>query len=150
MRRTLDGPVAAPVWPPGIAVRPFLPEDAKAAHAVLQSGFWEGGGGATTFRRWWSALRKDDEFDASLFFIAKDGEGVAGLVQCWTSAFIKDLAVHPRLRRRGVGRALMLTAFNAFAVRGAGYVDLKVSEDNTTAQRLYLSLDMRVVERLAA
>ena len=29
------------------------------------------------------------------------------MMQCWTSAFVKDLAVHPRARKQGVGRALM-------------------------------------------
>ncbi|MBI1359077.1 MAG: GNAT family N-acetyltransferase [Alphaproteobacteria bacterium] len=150
MRRTLEGPIEAPSWPTGVSVRTFRQADAEAAHSVLQSGFWEGGGGATTFRRWWSELRKDDEFDPGLFYIVEDGQGVAGMVQCWTSAFVKDLAVLPRLRRRGIGRALMLTAFDAFKTRGADHVDLKVNEENIAAQRLYHSLGMQVVERLAA
>ena len=60
---------------------------------------------------------------------------------------MKDLAVHPRVRRRGIGRALMLTAFHTFERRGARYVDLKVREENLNAQRLYRDLGMTVVGR---
>lgn len=147
MRRELDGTVDRPEWPEGVYCRTLQEKDAKAAHAVLSAGFWEGGGGAPMFRQWWSQLRKDSEFDPALFFLAVDREGVIGLAQCWTSAFVKDLAVHLRARRRGVGRALMLTAFGAFAGRGAGHVDLKVREENLGAQRLYHDLGMRIVGR---
>lgn len=151
MRRDLLEPLEPPVWPAGVTVRTLGPKpdrkDAKAAHAVLESGFWEGGGGAPVFPRWWKALRRDPEFDPAFLFLAVEGGDVVGMAQCWTSAFVKDLAVHPRARRRGIGRALMLTAFDAFAKRGASHVDLKVREENETALRLYQSLRMRIVSR---
>ncbi|RYG32750.1 MAG: GNAT family N-acetyltransferase [Burkholderiales bacterium] len=151
MRRELSSPVEPPVWPAGVNVRTLAAKpdkaEAKAAHSVLESGFWEGGGGAPIFPRWWKALRKDPEFDPSLVFLTFEGGHVIGMAQCWTSAFIKDLAVHPRARRRGIGRALMLTTFDTFAKRGATYVDLKVREENETAQRLYQSLSMRTIAR---
>ena len=151
MRRDLSGPVEAPAWPPGVTVRTLdaKPDrkEAKAAHSVLEAGFWEGGGGAPIFPRWWKALRKDSEFDPALVFIAYEGKDVVGMAQCWTSAFIKDIAVHPRARRHGIGRALTLTTFEAFKKRGAVHVDLKVREENETAQRLYTSLRMRIVSR---
>jgi ribosomal protein S18 acetylase RimI-like enzyme len=153
MRRDLPGEMELPRWPHWIALktmsRKLDRKEARAAHAVLEAGFWEGGGGAPIFRQWWNALRKDDEFDPSLVFLVIDDEGVAGMAQCWTSAFVKDLAVHPRARRQGIGRALMLTTFREFAKRGAAHVDLKVREENENAQRLYRSLGMRVVERIA-
>ena len=151
MRRDLLEPVEAPVWPVGVTVRTLgaKPDrnDAKAAHSVLESGFWEGGGGAPIFPRWWKALRKDSEFDPALVFLAFEDGQVVGMAQCWTSAFVKDLAVQPRARRRGIGRALMLSTFEAFAKRGAAHVDLKVREENETAFGLYQSLRMRIVSR---
>lgn len=122
-------------------------KDAKAAHAVLALGFWEGGGGAPKFGKWWSQLRKDPEYDPALCFVAVDSDGVIGVVQCWTTAFVKDIAVHPRARRRGIGRALMLTAFEIFKARGAKHVDLKVREENQQAIALYSSIGMALVER---
>jgi ribosomal protein S18 acetylase RimI-like enzyme len=152
MRRDLSGPVEVPVWPRGIVVKTLSAKpDRKllqAAHAVLEPGYWEGGGGAPIFRQWWKALHKDAEYDPSLVYVAVDGEGVAGLAQCWTSAFVKDVAVAPRMRRKGLGRALMLNVFAEFAQRGAQHVDLKVREDNAGAIALYHSLRMRTVERL--
>lgn len=152
MRRELDGAIEPPLWPAGVSVQTLgAKPDRKllqAAHAVLESGYWEGGGGAPIFRRWWNALHKDQEYDPALVFIATDGEGVVGLAQCWTSAFMKDLVVAPRMRRKGLGRALMLHAFFEFARRGATHVDLKVREDNTGAIALYHSLRMRTIEHL--
>jgi ribosomal protein S18 acetylase RimI-like enzyme len=151
MRRELRGEIETPRLPPGVSLRALTTKPDKtlvqAAHAVLEAGFWEGGGGAPIFRQWWNALRKDDEFDPALVFLAMDSEGVAGMAQCWTSAFVKDLAVRPRARRRGIGRALMLAAFHAFARRGATHVDLKVREENEPAIALYRSLDMHIAGR---
>ena len=151
MRRELSGDIEQPAWPTGVICRTLAPKpdkrDAKAAHAVLEAGFWEGGGGAPIFRKWWPQLRRDSEFDPALLFLAIEGKDVIGMAQCWTSAFIKDLAVHPRVRNRGIGRALMLTTFHAFAKRGVSHVDLKVREENANAQRLYRDLGMTIVSR---
>lgn len=151
MRQRLAGEVEQLVLPAGVVLKSLgaKPDMAlvEAAHAVLEAGYWEGGGGAPVFRQWWKALRKDEEFDPALIFVAIDGHGVAGMAQCWTSAFVKDLAVHPRARRRGIGRALMLAAFHEFARRGAVHVDLKVGEENANARALYHSLGMQMVSR---
>jgi len=69
------------------------------------------------------------------------------VAQCWTSAYIKNLVVHPRAQGRGLGRALLLHAFNVFQQRREGFVDLKVLEDNVRAQHLYESVGMHVVRR---
>ena len=150
MRRELRGTYPEPSWPAGIRIRTLNGQDkkdAKAAHAVLEAGYYEGGGGAPKFNKWWSQLKKDKEFDSELFFLASDVEGVVGICQCWTSFFVKDVAVHPRARRRGIARALMLTAFEAFKARGAAHLELKVREENVAAQTLYAGLAMTVIAR---
>jgi len=151
MRCDLSGAIESPQWPNAVVLATLgaRPDKklAQAAHGILEAGFWEGGGGAPTFRKWWKALRKDDEFDPDLVFLAMEGADVIGMAHCWTSAFVKDLAVHPRARRRGVGRALMLSIFKAFAARGAIQVDLKVREENAVAIALYRSLRMQTIAR---
>jgi hypothetical protein len=115
MRRDLSGMTEAPRWPDGVVPATLGPRPDKkrvqAAHGVLAAGFWEGGGGAPIFRQWWQALRRGEAFDPALVFIAGEGADVIGMAHCWTSAFLKDLAVHPRAR--------VLAAFKAFAARGA-------------------------------
>ena len=70
-----------------------------------------------------------------------------GVAQCWTSAFIKNLAVHPCAQGQGLGRALLLHSFQVFKQRGEPYVDLKVLESNLRARHLYESAGMRFVLR---
>lgn len=151
MRRDLSGAIESPQWPDGVVLATLGPKSDKklvqGAHGVLEAGYWEGGGGAPIFRQWWKALRKDEEFDPELVFLALQGADVIGMAQCWTSAFVKDLAVHPRARRQGIGRALMLAVFSAFAQRGATHVDLKVREENDSAIALYTSVRMQTVSR---
>jgi ribosomal protein S18 acetylase RimI-like enzyme len=144
LRRDLTEEIADPAWPAGFHLRAFSAEDAPAAHHLMQTAYAQGGGSVGAFEAWWPGLRDDAEFDASLCFLAIDGAGeIAGVAQCWTSGFIKDLVVHPRARRRGLAEALMLTAFQAFRRRGASHVDLKVETDNPTgAVRLYRRLGM--------
>lgn len=126
--------------------RGFDPADAFAVHSLLALGYARGGGEVAAFEDWWSALRGDEEFAADLCFLAVDRSGdILGVAQCWTSAFIKDLVVHPKARRRGLGEALLTTAFQAFQRRGAAHVDLKVRRDNRSALRLYRRLGMREV-----
>ena len=100
-------------------------------------------GAVASFEDWYGNLTTDSEFDPALCVpaLAEDGQ-VAGFVQCWTSNFIKDLAVAPAYRGQGVGAALMQHAFSLFAARGAPYVDLKVGVDEEPARRLYARLGM--------
>jgi ribosomal protein S18 acetylase RimI-like enzyme len=144
LRRDLSDAVADPVWPAGFSVRTFAAEDAPAVHRLIRLAYAQGGGRVGEFDAWWPALRNDSEFDASLCFLAIDWTGqILGAAQCWTSAYVKDLVVHPAARRQGLAEALLLTAFQAFRRLGAAHVDLKVETDNPTgAVRLYRRLGM--------
>jgi GNAT superfamily N-acetyltransferase len=50
--------------------------------------------------------------------------------QCWISAFIKDLVVHPLARRRGIATALLSRVFWEFRRRGVKHVDENVQVNN--------------------
>lgn len=147
MRCDLTEAVPAIDWPSGIELRQYHPELAEAVHQLMELGFREGGGRVPALDLWQQRFETDPEYDPSLCFIALDAEGVVGVCQCWTSAYIKNLVVHPRAQGLGLGRALLLNAFNVFQQRREGFVDLKVLEDNLRAQRLYESAGMRVVRR---
>lgn len=121
--------------------------DAVQVHQLLTLGYHDGGGSVPDYSSWLHTLEHDPEFDPALCFTAWDDSGLVGVIQCWTSAFIKDLVVHPQARRHGTGRALLSQAFRAFALRGEGWVDLKVMENNLGARRLYEKAGMRYVQR---
>jgi ribosomal protein S18 acetylase RimI-like enzyme len=143
LRRDLGDQIAPPVWPRTYHLRTFTQADAAAVHRVLQEAYAGGGGHVDAFDVWWNTLRTDSEFDVSLcFFAADENNRVCGVAQCWTSGFVKDLAVHPSVRRRGIAEALMLTVFSEFKRQGAAHVDLKIQADNAGALRLYRRLGM--------
>jgi ribosomal protein S18 acetylase RimI-like enzyme len=151
MEIRLAGATPPPEWPPGVAVRRADVEaDAPGVHELLELAF---GGSAeeerpyAEWRSWWIT---DAEFDPSAWFLAEEDGELAGVALCWSSGFLKDLAVHPAHRRRGIGRALLLHVFAEFRSRGADAVSLKVDGDNVTARRLYDAAGMRVTERLVA
>lgn len=140
MRRSLLLPVPVPVWPDGIGPVPFSPEHALAAHALLAEAYAQGGGTVPArFVPWWETVSTDEEFDPNLCFVAMTEDGtMAGFALCWTSSFIKDIAVSPAHRRKGVGEALLLSALRTLKARGHEQVGLKVETSNPSgAQRLY-------------
>ena len=147
MRRNLAEGVPAITWPQGIVLSEYRPELAVAVHRLMELGYQEGGGRVPALDVWQQRFETDPEYDPSLCFIALDAEGIVGACQCWTSAYIKNLVVHPRAQGQGLGRALLLHAFKVFQQRREGFVDLKVLEDNLRAQRLYESAGMRVIRR---
>jgi len=142
LRKILDDALAAPHWPEGFVMRVFEHRDAQALHALLEEVFDDGADGP--FDEWWPRIAGDAEFDPALCFLAIDGKGrLAGAALCWTTGFVKDLAVHPEARRQGLGEALMRHVFLVFRERGADHVDLKTNTvENTAAFRLYERLGM--------
>ncbi|MDG4882113.1 N-acetyltransferase [Mesorhizobium sp. WSM4884] len=142
LRKLLDDALIAPHWPDGFIMRPFEHRDAQALHALLEEAFDDGGEGP--FDDWLERISGDAEFDPDLCFLVIDGKGLlAGAALCWTSGFVKDLAVHPGSRKRGIGEALMRHVFLAFRDRGAIHVDLKTNTvRHAAAFRLYERLGM--------
>jgi len=147
MRRNLAEDVPVITWPEGVCVHAYRPELAEEVHRLMELGYQDGGGRVPALDVWQQRFETDPEYNPSLCFVAQDAEGIVAVCQCWTSAYIKNLVVHPRARRLGLGRALLLNAFQVFQQRREGFVDLKVLEDNVRAQRLYERVGMYVVRR---
>lgn len=143
LQRDLRGPLPLPVWPEGVSLVPFTEDMAPTLHALMVAGYTAGEGDAGPFDTWWHRLRSDIEYDPALVFVAANADGTyAGICQCWTSAFVKDLVVAEAFRGRGIGEALMLTACHAFRRRGAERLALKVLPGNARALKLYRRLGM--------
>ncbi|MCC5996675.1 MAG: GNAT family N-acetyltransferase [Oceanicaulis sp.] len=145
---TLPDQPSAP--PPGVVWALFdAALHAQAARVLLNDAYREGGGAVEDFETWWPVLLGDSEFDPALCFVAlgKEDGAMAAFAQCWTSGYVKDIAVAVRWRRKALGRALMRRIFQAFKSRGVGQVELKVEADNPHgALAFYESLGMQAVE----
>lgn len=147
LRRDLTGSLPAPQWPADTRLDHYRDELAPAIHAVLRMTQDQGGGRVASLDDWRRQFVSDAECDPTLCLVASNANGILAVAQCWTSAFIKNLAVHPCAQGQGLGRALLLHSFQVFKQRGEPYVDLKVLESNLRARQLYESSGMRFVLR---
>jgi GNAT superfamily N-acetyltransferase len=88
-------------------------------------------------------------------FIAFIGEDIAGGILCNAKLVeypsvgrVGSVFTHPKFRRRGVGRNLMLAAFNAFYQNGMRRVILDTDSGSfTDSAKFYTSLGMNIYRR---
>lgn len=147
LRRSLAEPVALSGLAPGIEILPLWRSKPVELHRLLERAYADGGGMVGNFDQWWWPLVEDAEFDPELVVILADAAGnPLGLIQCWTSSFVKDIVVHPEARNLGLGSALLTRAFALLRERGHPHVDLKVEVTNSAARRLYARHGMIAVE----
>lgn len=135
-------------WPDGAELVTFDPRMSDQLEVLLSEGYEYGGGQPGSSADWYNGVSSDEEFDPALVLVAWDtGSGhVAGVCHVWTSAFVKDLAVRPAWRRRGLGTALLRSAMCVMAERGHRHLDLKVEAGNPhRAPKLYASLGFGVI-----
>lgn len=118
LRRDLTRSLPAPQWPADTRLDHYRDELAPAIHAVLRMTQEQGGGRVANLDTWRQQFISDAEFDPRLCLVASNGDGILGVAQCWTSAFIKHLSVHPCAQGQGLGRALLLHSFQVFKQRG--------------------------------
>jgi mycothiol synthase len=147
--------VPAPAWPDGVQSRTFRAGDAHTFYETGNEAFadtWEPM--VPSFDEWAHHVLDTPAFDPELWFLAEEGPEVAGFAICKVHpgdpqlGWIQILGVRKPWRGRGVGRALLLTAFGAFRARGLLRAGLGVDAENPTgATRLYESVGMRVVDR---
>ena len=147
MRIELDGWVETPCWPAGVSVRTFRPEDAPAVHQLLVDAFAGAPEEILLFGEWHETTTTDPQFDPGAWFLAEEDGVLVGAALAWDDGFLKDLAVHPKARRRGIGAALLHHLFRELAGRGIDRVSLKVLASNHEARRLYERVGMTDVGR---
>src|SRR5207247_292993 len=151
----LPAPPAPPAPPPEVTIRPVRPDDEemRAFHRILQDAFRDLPDflpfDYDTYRRRLAALPSIawDEW-----FVAEVDGVRAGILQSADQAieedegWVKNLAVAKEYRGRGVGRALLRTAFARYAAKGRTRAGLGLDMTNPTgAYRLYESVGMHAV-----
>jgi mycothiol synthase len=144
----------APTWPDGVQVRAFERGQEREVYEAVRETWldtwepWE-----ESFDEWahWWFGRED--FDPSLWFLARDGDEIAGFSLCLPNETRADTCIVSLLgvpwRRRGLGEALLRQSFVQFQRRGFRRAQLGVdAESPTGATRLYERVGMQVVRRL--
>jgi mycothiol synthase len=161
MRVEMDSPPPEPQWPEGIRLRKYDPErDARAVYEADTEAFRDHFGFVeenpeTGFERFQHFLASGEGYDPDLWFIAMDGDEIAGLALCrkWAyddkeSGWVSSLSVRRPWRQRGLGTALLQHSFGAFYQRGKRKVALGVDGKNLTgALGLYERAGMTVYRR---
>ena len=138
----------APALPEGIDIRTFVRgQDEYRTWQADDEAFADHWNHQTLPFELWShfEIAGRESFDASLWWLATDGDEVAGVALCDPTApggadtgWVAHLGVRRAWRGRGIARALLATAFVEFQRRGRRGVGLGVdSESQTGANRLY-------------
>ena len=141
----------APAPPEDVRVRPFSrgPDDAPV-HGLVEEAMAGVAGNEPRSLESWQAAKVDKEgWDPSLWLLHEDAGGLAGVVLCerWEDrvGYVDYLAVAPRARGQGLGRALLLHGLRALRDAGLAVAELSVQGENASATRLYESVGMQPV-----
>jgi mycothiol synthase len=158
MRIQLGAAPPEAVWPEGLNNRTYDPDtDLEAVYLADQDAFRDHFGfvetpieeGLARFRHF---MTDYEGFDPSLWYIAWDGEEVAGICLCRPHSYsdpdlgyVNILAVRRPWRKRGLGLAFLHHAFGEFYRRGQRKAGLGVDAENLTgALHLYEKAGMHI------
>lgn len=152
MEIEMDEPPQPVVWPEGITVRSYIPEQDTRAVFEVEIGAFTGTPGYTPpdFAQWEHFSIKQEGFDPALWFLACEKETIIAICLCryWADAgFVSPIAVRLPWRRNGLGQALLRHSFAEFYRRGTRVVKLMVDTQNLSgATRLYTRVGMHVTQ----
>ena len=144
MRRDLSQPIADVVLPDGITLQNWSPEIDERVFEASNEAFRDHWGFEPSSRDQWERYSIGREsFRSDLSFIAMDGEEVAGFSINYLSqeenerndiqeAWVGDLAVRRRWRKRGLATALLNQSMQAFKTDGMDFATLGVDTENPT------------------
>lgn len=147
----LDAPPPDPQFPEGIRVRTFRrDQDLPAVVRADQDAFRDHWGYVArpfeiTLANWTQWIDDNPDFDPDLWYLAMDGDEIAGLCLCDRKlvedpemGWVSTLCVRRPWRRQGIALALLHHCFGEFYRRGQRRVGLGVDADSLTgATRLY-------------
>ena len=148
MRIDQTEPPPTPEWPAGIVLRIYQPgtSDERAVYETVETAFEDHWNWHVTPYEEWMERTQRPNFDPALWFLAMDGDQIAGTTLCTNETakgWINKVAVLRAYRKRGIAKALLYQAFGAFWQRGIRRVELGVDAESLTgAQRLYEQVGM--------
>jgi mycothiol synthase len=156
MRIDFENEPQAAVFPPNITIKTYVPgENDRDVWFGHQESFKDHYGSyPQPFEAWTEWVSKDTTKDPALWFIAYDGDQVAGVCLNYPklntaeedTGYVSVLGVLRPWRKIGLGSALLQHAFSEIYKRGKKAVALGVDASSLTgAIRLYERAGMRVV-----
>lgn len=156
MRIEMNQAPPAPIWDERITLKTGSHEDIPAIYRAFEESFRDHFGhieepfeeGLARF----SHFMKSEGQDPSMWFLAMDGEEIAGISLCRPEGYsekdmgwVNILGVRRPWRKRGLGLALLQHSFGEFFRRGQRKAGLGVDAENLTgALRLYEKAGMQV------
>jgi mycothiol synthase len=151
METVLDEAPPQPHWPDGISVRTFVPDrDERPVFEAVEDAFMDMWGRPRGTLDRFVDITGRESFDPSLWFLAVDGDEIAGVTLCKVLAgegWIDVVGVRRPWRNHGLGLALLRHALNEYHRRGILKVSLSVDAESITgAPRLYGRAGMSVRE----
>src|SRR5260370_33224205 len=111
MERQMDEPPPEPAWPAGIGVRTFVRgQDERPTFVASEEAFEDHYGHVRgNFEHWVERRLGRDDFDPGLWFLAVEGETIAGVALCSgfeaAEGMVETLGVRRPWRGRGLGTA---------------------------------------------
>ena len=147
----MNGPPPEPVVPDGITIRTFVRDQDLGALVLADRDAFQDHWGYVehpfeeAYQEWAHWINNNPDHDPSLWFLAMDGEEIAGLSLCCPKTvedpgmgWVDGLGVRRPWRRRGLALALLHHSFGEFYRRGKRKVGLGVDTQSLTgATRLY-------------
>jgi len=138
MEIELDRPPPVPTWPAGTRVRNFIRnQDERATYEANAEAFATNGDPYPTFEEWRRWVLELDTSDPSLWFLAVDGNEIAGAClgrkvkgEKGDRGWIDEISVRPAWRGRGLAQALLHHAFGEYYHRNIRTCALDVDSAN--------------------
>ena len=144
-----------PKWSDGISIRTLQAHDVRAMIHAIDDAFKDHWGYVQhpfeiEYEQWKHYMENNPEFDPTLYFLAIDGDEIAGISICEPKChddqemgWVDILGVRRPWRRKGLGLALLHHSFGEFYLRGKRKVGLEVDAQSLTgATRLYSKAGM--------
>jgi mycothiol synthase len=160
MSRDLDGDLPKPSWPAGITICTMQAGQELALYRAKNEAFRDHWGHIEEpeqqgFAAWQHRRINDSSYDPSLWFLAMDGDEIAGFSMCQLKTsedpamgWVNSLGVRRPWRRRGLARALLHHSFAELHRRGQSRIGLDVDANSLTgATQLYEQAGMRTIRQ---
>lgn len=158
MKIEMTNPPLPAHWPTGITARSMIPDHEEAAvFRAIEECFQDHWGHVEkpfeeSFAQWLHFIRNVPDYDPDFFWLALDGDEIAGLALCFPKdndfpdmTWVQSLGVRRPWRRQGLALALLYHVFGECHRRGITKVGLGVDAESLTgATHLYEKAGMHI------